>query len=34
MNKISWQEVFDKTSCQDILEDAFLLDAPSLYLSA
>lgn len=31
MNKISWQEDFDET-CQDILEDAFLLDALSLYL--
>lgn len=31
MNKTSWQEDFDET-CQDILEDAFLLDALSLYL--
>ena len=31
MNKINWREDFDET-CQDILEDAFLLDALSLYL--
>lgn len=31
MDKISWQKDFDET-CQDILEDAFLLDTLSLYL--
>ena len=31
IKKTSWLDSFDET-CQDILEDAFLLDALSLYL--
>ena len=31
IKKTSWMDSFDET-CQDILEDAFLLDALSMYL--
>ena len=31
MNESSWLDNFDET-CQDILEDAFLLEALSMYL--
>lgn len=31
IKKASWSDDFDET-CQDILEDAFLLDALSMYL--
>jgi hypothetical protein len=33
MNETSWLDDFDET-CQAILEDAFLLDALSMYISS
>lgn len=32
MNENKWPETFDET-CQDIMEDAFLLDALSMYVA-